>query len=68
MPCCALAPISGNIPCKKELARYKRGVVVRFAGGGVEASQIVTELSLPNSTVQDTLSKAPQRPQGISTS
>jgi len=68
MPRRALAPISGNIPRRKELTRYERGVVVGFAGGGVKASQIATELSLPKSTVQETLSKAPQRPQGISTS
>ena len=41
---------------------------MEFAGAGVAAPQIVTELSLPKSTVLDTLSKAPQRPQGISTS
>ena len=68
MPRRALAPISGNIPRRKELTCYERGVVVGFAGGGVKASQIATELSLPKSTVQETLSKAPQRPQGISTS
>ena len=38
MPRSALAPISGNIPCRKELTRCKRGVVVGFAGGGVKAS------------------------------
>ena len=58
MPRRALAPISGNIPRRKELTRYERGVVVGFAGG-VKASQIATELSLPKSTVQETLSKAP---------
>ena len=68
MPRRALDPISGNIPRRKELTRYERGVVIGFAGAGVIASQIATKLSLPKSTVQDTLSKAPQRPQGISTS
>jgi len=37
MPHRALAPISGNIPYKKELSRYKRGVVIGFAGAGVTA-------------------------------
>ena len=61
MPRRALAPISGNIPYRKELTHYKRGVVIGFARGGVKASQITTALSLPKSTVQETLSKAPQR-------
>jgi len=68
MPRHALAPISGNIPYRKELSRYERGVVVGFAGAGVAAPQIVTALSLPKSTILETLSKAPQRLQGISTS
>jgi len=37
MPRRALAPISGNILCRKELSHYKRGVVVGFAGVGVAA-------------------------------
>jgi len=59
MPRLALAPISGNIPRRKDLTRYKRGVVIGFAGTGVTAPQIVTELSLLKSTVLETLSKAP---------
>ena len=59
MPRRARAPISGNIPRRKELTRYKRGVVIGFAGAGVTASQIVTELSLLKSTVLETLPKAP---------
>jgi len=38
MPHYALAPISGNIPYRKELTYYKRGVVIGFARGGVKAS------------------------------
>ena len=51
MPRRALAPISGNIPRRKELTRYKRGVVMRFARAGVTASQIATKLSLLKLTV-----------------
>jgi hypothetical protein len=58
MPRCALAPISGNIPYRQELTRYEKGVVIGFTRG-VKASQIITELSLLKSTVQETLSKAP---------
>jgi hypothetical protein len=68
MPRRALAPISGNIPRRKELSRCERGVVLGFAGAGVIPLKIATELNLPESTVRETLSKAPQRPQGISTS
>jgi transposase len=68
MPRRALASISGNIPRRKELSRYERGVVLGFAGAGVIPPKIATELNLPESTVRETLSKAPQRPQGISTS
>jgi len=59
MPRRALAPISGNIHCRKELTGYKRGVVLGFAGAGVIPPKIATELNLPESTVQETLSKAP---------
>ena len=59
MPRRALAPVSGNIPCRKELTRYERGVVIGFAGGGVKASQIATKLNLLKLTVLETLSKAP---------
>jgi hypothetical protein len=55
----ALAPISGNIPHRKELSRYKRGVVLGFAGAGVIPPKIATKLNLPESTVRETLSKAP---------
>ena len=59
MPRRALAPISGNIPRRKELTSYKRGVVLGFAEAGVIPPKIATELNLPESTVQETLSKAP---------
>jgi hypothetical protein len=55
----ALALISGNIHYRKELTGYKRGVVLGFAGAGVIPPKIATELNLPESTVQETLSKAP---------
>ena len=51
MPRRGLAPINGNIHCRKEFTRYERGVVVGFARVGVIASQIATELSLPKLTV-----------------
>ena len=51
MPRRTLAPISGNIPYRKELTRYERGVVIGFTGVGVIASQIAIELNLPKSTV-----------------
>jgi len=35
MPRRALAPISGNIPRRKELTDYERGVVLGFAEAGV---------------------------------
>ena len=66
MPRRALAPISGNIPHHKELTPYKRGVVVGFNLAGVTVSLITIALNLPESTVQDTLRNAPQRPQGLS--
>jgi len=51
MPRRALAPISGNIFCRKELSCYERGVVMGFAGAGVIPPKIATELNLPESTV-----------------
>ena len=51
MPRRTLAPISENIPRRKELTRYERGVVIGFGGVGVTASQIATKLSLPKLTV-----------------
>jgi len=68
MPRHALAPISGNIPHRKELSCYEKGVVVGFAGAEAIPPQIATELNLPELTVQETLSKAPQRLQSIFTS
>jgi len=38
MPRPALAPISGNIPHRKELTPFERGVVIGYAGAGVRAS------------------------------
>jgi len=66
MPRRALAPISGNIPHRKELTPYDRGVVVGYGLAGVMAPQIAIVLNLPESTVRDTLRNAPQRPQGLS--
>ena len=66
MPRRALAPISGNIPHHKELSSYDRGVVIGYAGGGATVPQIAIALSLPESTVQDTLINAPQQPQDFS--
>jgi hypothetical protein len=59
VPRYTLAPISGNIPYRKELNCYKRGVVLGFAGVGVIPPKIATELNLPELTIQETLSKAP---------
>ena len=66
MPRRAFAPISGNIPYRKELTPFKRGVVISYAGAGVRASQIAIALNLPKLTVRDTLQNTPQRPQGFS--
>ena len=66
MPRHALAPISGNIPYRKELSLYKRGVVIGYTSGGATVPQIAIVLSLPKSTVWDTLINTPQQPQGFS--
>jgi len=44
MPHHPLAPISGNIPHRKELETFER-VVIGFAANGVTLPQIATQLS-----------------------
>jgi hypothetical protein len=59
MPRRALAPISGNIPYRKELTLYDRGVVIGYGLAGATAPQIAIALNLSKSTVRDTLRNAP---------
>ena len=51
MPHHALALISRNIPYKKELTRYKRGVIIGFTKADIIAPYIITKLRLLKLTI-----------------
>jgi len=54
-----LGSISGNITHRKELTPYNRGVIIGKASTNTRPTQIAEELSIPRSTVQETLYKSP---------
>jgi len=63
-----LRPISGNIYRRKELTPYQRGQIVGYSLLSCSPTEISASLNIPESTVRDTLKKAPERHDGESSS
>ncbi|OCK82281.1 hypothetical protein K432DRAFT_380572 [Lepidopterella palustris CBS 459.81] len=50
-----LAPTRSNIPHRKALNLYERGIIAGLAGAGETAPDMATEVDLPKSTIFDAL-------------
>jgi hypothetical protein len=57
----SMAPISANLPKRKELTPYERGQIIGATKCSVDPSKISEDLNVPKSTVRSTLLRVPLR-------